>query len=647
MKKIKKGLKISTSILLTTTLIFSALLFGGCSKSDNERGGSDADNYTWWITKTDSNGTYYNDYEESVVIQWLNNQYWDKENLTLGTEDKGTKLNLSFQVPIMGAEKDNFNTMIATGEYPEIINLSLSNESPYQLYQDGVLMDITEYVENYLPNYVALLDEHPEIKPLVTYTDEAGELHYYSLYAVADNVITPWEGYQYRRDWVVKYADPTPYVWDLDSDYVKQNEHPLYTPLSAAEAANDFTGWKVNDVTEFTSSEGDDPLNDYADNVIFPSGSSDPLTISDWEWMFEAFAKAIEAEGFNDDTNAYCTSIPFSGTSDMVSSFGGGGSSWYKNKSNIIEFGGVSDSFKTYLTAMNNWYNNDWVDTKFETRASDAFYNINSTGIGQGMVGLWQGGQAYLGTTIRATAVDPNAQKDAMVLGCAIPINDVYGSDNDKFVTPYTFYQQGMLGAATGFTKACEGKDLETLFAAINWMYSKEGGLTVGVGLSKDQYSSMKFNPDSYADNNVDCSYSTVQNDDGTITYESSVPFDTRLHTALTGQRLGTYLQIEGNIDLGYTLGKGFSNNVTNAITQWTKYTDSGFLYSYTPLMDDTQSATYSKIFTYVTDYMNQALPQMIKQGVGSWDDYVKKLEKYGPTKVTDIYQDIMDDIFK
>ena len=100
----------------------------------------------------------------------------------------------------------------------------------------------------------------------------------------------------YRRDWVVKYAEPTEYVWDWDSAYVQENGHPAVTPLEAAVESGNMEGWKANEVTEFTANPGDDPDNTYTDNVIFPSGTSDPLTISDWEWMFEAFDAALERE---------------------------------------------------------------------------------------------------------------------------------------------------------------------------------------------------------------------------------------------------------------------------------------------------------------------------------------------------------------
>ena len=90
-------------------------------------------------------------------------------------------MNLSYMVPISGSELENFNTMIGTGEYPEIVDLAYSIESPHALYENGVLMDITEYVERYMPNYMAFLDANPELKPLVQVADDDGSARYYAL----------------------------------------------------------------------------------------------------------------------------------------------------------------------------------------------------------------------------------------------------------------------------------------------------------------------------------------------------------------------------------------------------------------------------------------------------------------------------------
>lgn len=599
----------SLVILLVLSLI-------GCKNSSNSDRAND-NHFTWWIIGNDSPGQLYEKYEENVAIQWINNQYWDNENLTLGSKDKEKKLKFNFRIPIRGAEPDNFNTMVATGEYPE----------------------------KYLPNYVSLIEENPEIKPFVTHTDEEGKTRYYSLYAIADNIIQPWQGTMYRRDWVVKYADPTPYIWDLESDYVKDNGHPKYTPLSVAEEMDDYTGWKVNEVTEFTSNEGDDPDNDYKDNVVYPSGKSDPYTISDWEWMFEAFQKAIDERGFSQDTDAYCTTLYYPGflsPGDLVSSFGGGGPQWYIHQNGEATFGGDSENFKTYIEAMHTWYEKGWLDTKFESRASSLFWEINHTGVGQGKVGLWTGGQGMFGTAIRATSINEEDQKDAMVFGASLPINDVYGNEEAKYIEPYTMYQQNILGPATGFTTKCEGKDLEALFAMINYFYTREGSLK-GIGLNEEQYASMDFEPDLYKEIDIDAACKVIEDENGIINYKYTIPADQELSIALKALRLGPGLQTEGNPDKGYIVDMGFDNILNHAVGEWTRYKSTGYIQDYNTIMSDKDSDTYNKIETYVNDYMAQVIPEMIKKGLNNWDDYVTTLNKYGPDQVTDIYQELIN----
>lgn len=634
-------------ICLTITAGLLLANFAGCkgNSAASADGVSAKDQFGWWIAATDSYGTYYEKYEENPAVQWINHQYWDTENKTLGTEENGTKIALSFQAPITGAESDNFNTMIATGEYPEIIDMSYA-ESPQALYENGILMDITEYVEEYCPNYIALLDENPELKKFVTTTDENGDVHYYHLASLSDGTGIPWEGYMYRRDWIVKYAEPTAYVWDWDSDYVTENGHPKYTPLAAAEEAGDYTGWKENEVTEFTSEEGTDPDNDYTDNVIFPSGKSDPYTVSDWEWMMEAFAKALKDRGYEGDANAYCLSMYYMGfltTGDLVSSFGGGNGGFYVDQNQNVSFDGTSDNFKLYLECMNNWYQNGWIDKSFETRSSDSFWQINETGYSQGMVGMWCGGIGVLGDTIRATCANAEDAKDAMVFGCSLPVNDEYGTEEQKFVKPDCLYQGSEFGLGIGITTKCEEKDLAALFSFFNWTYSLDGALVGGAGLSEEQYTSMEFDPDVYGDNNLTGAYTEQKSADGILEITKTVDSSSSLSEAVKSQRLSVGLSISGNEERGYVIDFGYTANTQRAIKLWTAYESTGDVRDYQNLLSEDESAAYSKINTYLNDYMGQAVPEMIKNGLGTWEEYCTKVQKYNPDSVAEIFRKYVD----
>lgn len=632
---------------LAAVTLMSAVAASGCGAKS---GDGDADTFSWWIYSTDGAGTYYDDYSDNPAVEWLNQQYWDVENGGLGTEENGTNVKFTFQAPIAGSESDNFNTMLSTGEYTDIVDLAISTDSAETLCDEGILMDLTEYVEKYMPNYLAYLEENPTEKALVTNIDEDGKTHYYQLAAIKDGNDVPWGGFVYRRDWVVEYAEPTAYVWDWDSDYVKENGHPEVTPLDAAIAANNLNGWKENEVKEFTSTEGEDPKNDYQDNVIFPSGMSDPYTVSDWEWMFEAFQKAIDDKGFSGDSNAYCTTTSYVGfyqTGDLVSSFGGGTGSWSRDENNDIYFSGTEDSFKTYLECMNTWYDNGWLDTAFETRASDMFFSINETGCTQGKVGMWYGTVGVLGDTIRVTCADAEDQQKAYVMGCSVPVNDMYGSEEQKFVAPDAFYQGSRVSGSIGVTTAAEDKDLAALFTFFDWLYTEDGAMVKAYGLNSEQLAEVADDNSVYADLGLTEAYKIEEGEDGSKEIVMSYPNDSDYANALRATRLTVGRDMTGSgANLDYALDDGKAEVTYRTLEQFTRYTSTADLLQYTDRMTPDESDVYSSVSANMLDYVAQEVPKMIKNGTGDWDTYVETLEGIGIDDVTEAYQRIMDDLY-
>ena len=98
---------------------------------------------------------------------------------------------------------------------------------------------------------------------------------------------------------------------------------------------------------------------------------------------------------------------------------------------------------------MKNWYDKGWLDKQFYTR-TDVFYMINSAGVSQGKVGLWT---AYygssLGTVIRGTCMDESDMQDAYVMAAPLPVNDTYGTDDQKYKEPDCLYHDSRVGAET------------------------------------------------------------------------------------------------------------------------------------------------------------------------------------------------------
>lgn len=635
------------SLALAAVTAVGALGMSGCGESE------ESDNtFGWWIYATDGQGTYYTDYDDNPAVQWMNHQTWDVENGGIAKDGDGAKVTFTFQAPIAGSETDNFNTMMSTGEYPELIDLNVA-ESAETLVEEGILVDITEYVEKYMPNYQALLEKYPDIKGKVTNVDEDGNVHYYKLCSIYDGMADPWAGYVYRRDWLVKYATPTEYVWDWDSDYVKENGHPAVTPLSEAQASGNMEGWKKNEVTSFTMTQGEDPDNDWQDNVIFPSGKDYPYTISDWEWMLEAYQKAIEERGWSEDSNAYGTTVSYAGVysmGELASSFGGGGMTWSVDEDGQVYYAGTSDNFKTYLECVNHWYEEGWLDKTFETRTADMMWMINEAGCTQGKVGMWLGTVAVLGDTIRVTCANEEDAQDAYVMGCPFPINDVYGSDEQKFKEPDAFYADSLVGAGTGFTNKIEDKseeELAALFTALDWTYTPEGGNSMVFGLSSEQMEEYTPENNIYEEYGFTAGYDVIDNGDGTVCYRTQFASGDDTANAFRNGRMGVGLRLTGNGEgLDYTMEYADTAKVTaDAKKHFAAYRNTASVMDYPKMFDDEEGDLYNKTSNSLLETISIEVPKLIKEGLGGWNDYVDAVNQYDPQAVTEILQKYVDRI--
>ena len=83
------------SMGLAAAVCVGTLGLAGCGSKGS---GSAENTFSWWLYTDDGAGTYYNSFEDNPSVQWLNQQYWDTENHTLGTADNGSELHFTFPV---------------------------------------------------------------------------------------------------------------------------------------------------------------------------------------------------------------------------------------------------------------------------------------------------------------------------------------------------------------------------------------------------------------------------------------------------------------------------------------------------------------------------------------------------------------------
>jgi hypothetical protein len=592
---------------------------GGQSESVGSDGGSNTTSktakFSFWLGTIDQG--YYTDYSQNPVINYLTNyKKWGP--------NKDTEVSFDFQTPAAGSQVSSINTIVGSGDYPDIIDTSYYKQigTVDDLYNQGAILDLTDYVTTYMPNYIAWLDAHPFYKKFAT-SKINGEAKYLEIYNVNDSA-DAWGGFCYRRDWLVKYGK---------------------NPVTGAA----FTGsYDANGV--------------WTDNIVFPSKGSDPINISDWEWMFGIFKEALAGEGI---TDGYVMNYPyqgFFGTGDLASSFNSFQDWTLDREKKTYSFGGKQDSYRQYLEVLAKWYKNGWLNPKFYENTSDMFFNGDTKHVNSGRVGMWYGGNGVLNNGMDISDGKPNSAENGYTNGICVygarqPINDEYGTDAEKNKVPYLFYHDGLLSASTVITKSAKDKDIPALLSYFDYMYSEEGAATAYFGLSKDQYEECK--DPLYTKNGITEGAYTWCDEDGNPWVEGTstgtkmgklcdaFSKDSNLWAALKNNRVtvrafGPAKRIRAEAAVK-----------VHSINEWNEYFDDD-VYPLLLLVNNKLSgddaSTYSRAYANVSGFYAKSFPGII---MGSrdisndtvWNNFVSQLNKYKVDDVTAILQNLYDSL--
>lgn len=586
--------KFSKLLCMILTLVMIVSVFSACNPDGGGSAGEDT-TFTWWIY-SGADSSYYMDYQENPTIQYTLQKGY-------GPEEK--QLAFEFWVPAAGTSADNYSTMIAGGDLADIIDAVIC-DPPKTMYEQGYILDITEYVERNMPNYVALVHSNETFyKNCVDVID--GKEHYFILRGLQDAPDAVFQGFMYRRDWLVKYG-------------------------TNPETGKAFTGGYTDPA---------DP-DSWQDDVVFPSGGADPIYISDWEWMFEIFVKAQNDLGIDD---SYVLSLYYPGftwSGGLISCFGGGVNVWYQDENNTVQFGGDKDHMRAYLECMNSWYEKGWLDKAFNERTSDAFYAIDSTSVRQGKVAMWNGQQSDLGG--RIDAHDGGWTEGIFVAGAPYPINDIYGTDACKYVEPNCVMGGELVGGGVMISKNAKGKDLDTLCAYLDQFYSEEGALLRTLGLSAEQAAAYESETgdDFYSKYGLQGGAYTVK--DGKFVKSDVLVNDGGGLAVASAFQQAPGLTLVDKVDLGY------AESYQHSLDNWMKYPNTGFFQGSitTNSMTPEDTSAMGNIHTNVLEYMTNNAVDFIKgkkdiHSDEDWGVWCKTLGKYNHQKVSKILQYYVD----
>lgn len=245
-------------------------------------------------------------------------------------------LDIEWQKPPIGSETEQINMMLGTGDYTDVIDLGFNKENLETLWKDEVIYELSDYIDQYMPNYKRILDENPDLKSAL-YDDNG---HIFNIACIRE-VPKQWGGLVYRRDILETMTDG---------------------------------------------------------NVTFPCGKDEPSTIEDWEYMLDLMKQYFDASGMPETACLILPSEGYFGTGELLAGFGIGGQDYVEDGK--VKYGIAEDNFYNYLVKMREWYAKGYIYTDFASRAQDPFYLPNTALTYGGAAGIWFGFSSNLGTAM-------------------------------------------------------------------------------------------------------------------------------------------------------------------------------------------------------------------------------------------------------
>jgi putative aldouronate transport system substrate-binding protein len=155
--------------------------------------------------------------------------YNDNEAYKL--KEKRTGIHIDFQHPAVGSETEQFNLMIASGKYPDLIYndwTTVAGGLP-KLLQDGVIIKLNDLIDQNAAYYKNLLKIRPDWRKQLV-TDE-GDLLCFPCIS-GDIHEATWQGPMVRKDWLAKVNLEVPSTidqWHTMLTAFKQ-QHPSGKP---------------------------------------------------------------------------------------------------------------------------------------------------------------------------------------------------------------------------------------------------------------------------------------------------------------------------------------------------------------------------------------------------------------------------------
>ncbi len=128
--------------------------------------------------------------------------------------EKRTNIHYEFQHPTLNQEAEQFNLVLASGKYPDLIEynwLTGATGGPSRYIKDGVILKLNDLIDQYAPNLKKILTDRPDIRRLLV--TDSGEIYCFPFLRL-DPILCVSQGMTMRGDWLDKLGLKMPTTID-------------------------------------------------------------------------------------------------------------------------------------------------------------------------------------------------------------------------------------------------------------------------------------------------------------------------------------------------------------------------------------------------------------------------------------------------
>lgn len=132
---------------------------------------------------------------------------------------KDTGIKVKYIHPAQGQEKEVLNLLLASGEYPDIIETDWLSRNPDNMIDNGTIIKLNDLINDYSPNLKKYLEENPEIDKQIR-TDSGNYFAY--PFIRSDDRLLSTSGFMLRGDWLKELGLSSPETIDEWENVIRQ-----------------------------------------------------------------------------------------------------------------------------------------------------------------------------------------------------------------------------------------------------------------------------------------------------------------------------------------------------------------------------------------------------------------------------------------